>query len=381
MGNCVGGFKKHTRKLQHHKKIRKIRICILGIDGAGKSTAICALASGKLSNVLPTNGFALQQFKYGKAEIIAYDLGGGERIRSIWKNYFSEVFGVIYVIDGSVKDRIEESGQLLKHVISDDDLIKKPFLIVLNKKDRERCIDEIQLSDRFNLHNLANRYQTQIRVEICQSNLGSGKMMDEMLRDGFEWLLEEIYRNYDELAKRANEALESVKRRQNEERIRRKHHLAATVSSSSTSNEQINDATATVPANAVTDNVKQIDQNAHVHHLPSVSFKKANQTNNMDAENDKNGQKRHLRNVIAPTDNLPLSSADSARMKCPQIFEVKTLGKKTTSVQTDETFDANGDLQTASRPIRITQLVPLTFIPKDRSKRSTRLLPRRTDSI
>lgn len=74
------------------------------------------------------------------------------------------MFGVIYVIDGSERDRIEESGQLLKNVISDSDMNKKPFLIVLNKKDRERCIDEIQFSDRFDLHNLANRYQTQIRV-------------------------------------------------------------------------------------------------------------------------------------------------------------------------------------------------------------------------
>ncbi|VDM97216.1 unnamed protein product, partial [Onchocerca ochengi] len=90
MGNCVGGFKKHTKKLQHHKKVRKIRICILGLDGAGKSTAICALASGELNDVLPTNGFTLKEFRYRKAEIIAYDLGGGDRIRSIWKNYYPE---------------------------------------------------------------------------------------------------------------------------------------------------------------------------------------------------------------------------------------------------------------------------------------------------
>lgn len=40
----------------------------------------------------------------------------------------------------------------------------KPFLIILNKKDRERCIDEIQFTDRFNLHNLANQYRTPLRV-------------------------------------------------------------------------------------------------------------------------------------------------------------------------------------------------------------------------
>lgn len=66
--------------------------------------------------------------------------------------------------------------------------------------------------------------------EICQSNMGSGRTMDGALRDGFEWLLEQIYCNYDELEKRVNEALEELKRRQNEERIRRQHHFASTIS-------------------------------------------------------------------------------------------------------------------------------------------------------
>lgn len=55
-------------------------------------------------------------------------------------------------------------------------------------------------------------------------------MIDSTLKDGFEWLLEQIYNNYEVLGKRVDEALQKFKRRQNEERMRRKHHLAATVS-------------------------------------------------------------------------------------------------------------------------------------------------------
>lgn len=54
--------------------------------------------------------------------------------------------------------------------------------------------------------------------------------MDATLKDGFEWLLEQIYQDYEVLEERVNEALEKLKRRQDEERIRRQHHLAATVS-------------------------------------------------------------------------------------------------------------------------------------------------------
>ncbi|VDK31222.1 unnamed protein product [Gongylonema pulchrum] len=207
MGNCVGGFRKRTQKLQHKRKVRKIRICVLGLDGAGKSTAVRALASEDITGVQPTNGFTLEEFKFRKAEIIAYDLGGDERIRSIWKNYYPEA-----------------------DVISDEDLSGKPILVLINKNDHPGCVDEIQLTDRLNLHHLANLYRTQIRVEVCQSNMGTGKMMDSALRDGFEWLLERIYDDYERLEKKVNEALLQLKRRQDEERMRRQHRLAATVS-------------------------------------------------------------------------------------------------------------------------------------------------------
>ncbi|VDM42048.1 unnamed protein product [Toxocara canis] len=148
----------------HLKK--KIYLCILGIDGAGKSTFVKALASEDITGVLPTNGFTLSEFKYKNSDIVAYDLGGGERIRAIWKNYYPEVFGLIYVIDGSDESRLNESSEVLKGVMADENLRGKPILVLVNKKDRPGCIDEIQLSDRFCLHDLSNTYAAQIRVPI-----------------------------------------------------------------------------------------------------------------------------------------------------------------------------------------------------------------------
>uniref|UniRef100_A0A915Q5J1 ADP-ribosylation factor-like protein 13B n=1 Tax=Setaria digitata TaxID=48799 RepID=A0A915Q5J1_9BILA len=384
MGNCVGGFKKHTRKLQHRRRVRKIRICILGLDGAGKSTTIRALASDEITSLLPTNGFTLQKFQYQKAEIIAYDLGGGERIRSIWKNYYPEVFGIIYVVDGSEEDRIQESGKLLKDVISDEDLRNKPFLVILNKKDRERCIDEIQLTDRFDLHNLANQYQTQIRVEICQSNAGTGKMIDLTLKDGFEWLLERIYDDYEKLENRVNVALQKLKRRQDEQRIRRQHQLAATVSSSTTSDDNSDDADGMV----VECTEKQTDVNDPAYH-PVVAFAKpdTNPICSADSGNETSKRRRYLRNTINPMSNLARLPNNSVRMKNPQIFEIHTLpsnakvSTKTCAVQTDGLFRMNGDLQSTSRPARVIQLMPLSFIPKEQPKGKVRRLRRRTDSV
>lgn len=91
-------------------------------------------------------------------------------ITCLSKYKFYQVFGVIYVVDGCETSRFEESENMLKNAISEDDLKGKPLLVILNKKDQVGCVDEITLSDRLHLHQLANLYSTQIRVvSVCQS--------------------------------------------------------------------------------------------------------------------------------------------------------------------------------------------------------------------
>uniref|UniRef100_A0A915AC73 ADP-ribosylation factor-like protein 13B n=1 Tax=Parascaris univalens TaxID=6257 RepID=A0A915AC73_PARUN len=126
-------------------------------------------------------------------------------------------------------------SEVLKDVMSDENLRGKPILVLVNKKDRSGCIDEIQLSDRFCLHDLANLYTAQIRVEVCSANQGTGNAMDGAIKDGFEWLLERIFDDFDRLEKGVNEALKMLKQKQEEERIRRQHRLAAALNSASNS--------------------------------------------------------------------------------------------------------------------------------------------------
>ena len=46
-------------------------------------------------------------------DICVYDLGGGERIRDIWDNYYAEVHGVIFVVDTDDTQRKAEVCLLL----------------------------------------------------------------------------------------------------------------------------------------------------------------------------------------------------------------------------------------------------------------------------
>lgn len=61
--------------------------------------------------------------------IVLYDLGGGRRIRSIWKNYYALVHGIMFVIDSTSMDHIEQVQQLLEEVLSNEKVMGKPVLM------------------------------------------------------------------------------------------------------------------------------------------------------------------------------------------------------------------------------------------------------------
>ncbi|VDL76770.1 unnamed protein product [Nippostrongylus brasiliensis] len=63
-----------------------------------------------------------------------YDLGGHERIRDIWTNYYAEVHGIMYVVDISDEERLEENYETIRKLQLHKGTSRKPFLVVLNKK-------------------------------------------------------------------------------------------------------------------------------------------------------------------------------------------------------------------------------------------------------
>ena len=88
------------------------------------------LFSGPIDDVVPTIGFSNLEMKlFNKFPVEIYDLGGGPKIRSIWKNYFALVHGIIYVIDSANESRIPEVTQNLQDVMKHDRISKKPILM------------------------------------------------------------------------------------------------------------------------------------------------------------------------------------------------------------------------------------------------------------
>lgn len=106
---------------------REMRILILGLDGAGKTTILYQLQVGEVVSTIPTIGFNVEQVTYKNLKFQVWDLGGQTSIRPYWRCYYSNTDAIIYVVDSADKDRIGISKQVQKIFKSDLKIEKFSF--------------------------------------------------------------------------------------------------------------------------------------------------------------------------------------------------------------------------------------------------------------
>lgn len=69
-----------------------MRILILGLDGAGKTTILYRLQVGEVVTTIPTIGFNVEQVTYKNLKFQVWDLGGQTSIRYVQLVLISYLF-------------------------------------------------------------------------------------------------------------------------------------------------------------------------------------------------------------------------------------------------------------------------------------------------
>lgn len=72
-----------------------VKLLILGLDNAGKTTILKTLSQEDATNLTPTQGFNVKAIVNDSFKLNLWDIGGQEEIRQYWKYYFEKVGGLV----------------------------------------------------------------------------------------------------------------------------------------------------------------------------------------------------------------------------------------------------------------------------------------------
>lgn len=84
---------------------------------------------------IPTVGFNVETVTYKNTKFNVWDVGGQDKIRPLWRHYFSGTQGLIFVIDSNDKDRMDEARTELTRIIQDREMKDALLLVFANKQD------------------------------------------------------------------------------------------------------------------------------------------------------------------------------------------------------------------------------------------------------
>ncbi|XP_073670343.1 ADP-ribosylation factor-like protein 13B isoform X2 [Paramisgurnus dabryanus] len=221
MANCCNWLKRWR------EPARKVTLVMVGLDNVGKTATARVIQGESPLDVAPTVGFSKVDLKQGKFEVTIFDLGGGKRIRGIWKNYYSESYGVVFVVDSSDVQRIQETRDTIAEVLRHPRIAGKPVLVLANKQDHDGAMAEADIIESLSLEKLVNENKCLCQIEPCSAVLGYGKKVDKSIKNGLDWLLNNVAKDYEAISERVQKdtadqkAQEEQDKKERAERVRK----------------------------------------------------------------------------------------------------------------------------------------------------------------
>ena len=158
---------------------KDVRILMVGLDEAGKTTILYQLKMGETVKTIPTLGFNVETIEYKKVLFTIWDVGGKANIRNLWVNYYQNTDGLIFVVDANDRDRIEDAGKELKKLLDAEELKDCPVLVYANKQDINGALPYGEVCNRLGMNALKGR---EWLVQGASVTTGQG------LKEGLDWM-------------------------------------------------------------------------------------------------------------------------------------------------------------------------------------------------
>jgi len=162
---------------------KETRLLMIGLDAAGKSTILYKLKLGEVIQSIPTIGFNVETVQYKKLKFMVWDIGGQDRIRNLWRHYYNGTQGLIFVVDSSDRDRIDEAKDELHKALKEQELEGVKVLVLANKQDLPQAMPSAEVAEKLHLSSIKGKPWY---IQPCSAVSGDG------LSEGLDWLANAI---------------------------------------------------------------------------------------------------------------------------------------------------------------------------------------------
>eukprot|EP00112_Aurelia_sp_Birch-Aquarium-sp1_P003776 Seg1425.4 transcript_id=Seg1425.4/GoldUCD/mRNA.D3Y31 product="ADP-ribosylation factor 1" protein_id=Seg1425.4/GoldUCD/D3Y31 len=177
MGNAlVRIFKRYFGK-------QECRVLMVGLDSAGKTTILYHFKLDELVTTIPTIGFNVETLEHKNVTFTVWDIGGQDKIRALWRLYYQETEGIIFVIDSNDRERAQEARAELFRLLKEEELRNCILLVYANKQDLPDVMNTAEITEKLGLLTLRNRNWY---IQATSAVKGVG------LFEGLEWLGNQI---------------------------------------------------------------------------------------------------------------------------------------------------------------------------------------------
>eukprot|EP01017_Pseudomicrothorax_dubius_P008173 TRINITY_DN1265_c0_g1_i4.p1 TRINITY_DN1265_c0_g1~~TRINITY_DN1265_c0_g1_i4.p1 ORF type:complete len:182 (+),score=45.91 TRINITY_DN1265_c0_g1_i4:150-695(+) len=175
------GLLKILKKLKEKEK--EMRLLILGLDNAGKTTILKKFNGEDIKQISPTLGFNIKTLQFEQYRLNVWDVGGQTTIRSYWRNYFEQTDGLIWVIDSTDVLRLEDCKKELHNLLKQEKLFGATLLIFCNKQDLKGALSVEEIRKFLSLDEIATRHWG---IIPCSAVTGEG------LLEGMQWIVNDL---------------------------------------------------------------------------------------------------------------------------------------------------------------------------------------------
>ena len=171
MGNVLASFASIFQK-------KEARIVMVGLDAAGKTTVLYKLKLNDVLTTIPTIGFNVERIEYKNLRMTIWDIGGQDRLRPLWRFYYENTNGIIFVIDSCDRARLPIAKEEIAKMMAEPSLKDAKLCVFANKQDMPSAMTAGEISEGLQLRN----YKTQWWVQPTSATTGQG------LYEGLDWL-------------------------------------------------------------------------------------------------------------------------------------------------------------------------------------------------